>query len=192
MFISVIFLLIAGAAGRGEALDLSFGVKAGSGLANLNGDNAPIYCEWKFSYSGGGFIELSLIDMIRVQPEVLVFYKGANYDDKIGNTGVYDFYYIDMPVLIKFYSMLPLPVKLNAFIGPYVGLNLVSKAKLLGIEFDNFVKHSDFGFLFGFGIDVWKFTLDVRTSFSLASIDKENNDDVKNNVLSLMVGYRIK
>lgn len=192
MFIAVILLVIAAAAGHVEALDFSFGVKAGTGIANFNGMDDPDSFDWKFSYSGGGFIELTLIDIIRVQPEVLFYSKGSNGDTGT-DTIVYNFYYIDMPVLVKFYPLLEVPVKLNIFIGPYAGLNLYTKAEGAGVSMTDLgVKRFEFGFLYGIGFDVWKLTVDVRTSFSLGTILEDSSDDMKNNVLSLMIGYRIR
>ena len=192
VFIAVILLAITAAAWHVEALDYSFGVKAGTGISNFNGMDALEALDWKFSYSGGGFLELTLIDIIRVQPEVLFFSKGTNWDIGLG-TIVYTFYYIDMPVLVKFYPLLDVPVKFNIFIGPYTGLNLYTKAEGAGVSMTDLgVKRFEFGFLYGIGFDVWKLTIDVRTSFSLGSISEDSSEDMKNNVLSLMVGYRIR
>jgi hypothetical protein len=192
IFILIIFFIMLIAAIRGEALDLSYGVKAGSGLATFSGESVPSSFDRKFSLSVGGFMELKLMDMIRVQPEVLLFYKGSKYDD-LGVTGSFHIYYIDIPVLFKFYSMFPLPVGLHTFLGPYAGFNLASKAKVGGVTSTNLeIKTTDFGFQFGLGVDVWKFTIDARTSFSLASISSISTEDTRNSVLSLMVGYRLK
>ena len=54
MFIPLILKIIAAAAEHGEALDFSFGVKAGTGIANINGDDVESSIqEWRFSYNGG-------------------------------------------------------------------------------------------------------------------------------------------
>jgi hypothetical protein len=192
MFVALIFLVVTGFAGHVEALNFSFGVKAGTGISNFNGEDAISSLDWKFSYSGGGFIEIMLIDIIRIQPEVLFFSKGTNWD-LLGDTIVYNFYYIDMPVLVKFYPLLTPPVKLNIFIGPYVGVKLYTKAEGAGVSTTDLgVNRIEPGFLYGIGFDIWKLTVDVRTSFSLASITEDSDEDLKNNVLSLMVGYRIR
>ena len=190
--ISVLILLILGTAVTTEAFELSYGVKSGAGLATFTGDTVPDYFERKFSFSVGGFLELAFFDLIRVQPELLVFHKGGRYD-YLGVEGIYNLYYIDLPLLFKFYSLFPLPFRLHTYLGPYTGIKLVAKAKINGVTVDTLdVKDTDFGFLFGLGADIKRFTIDVRTSFSLDSISGVSAEDTKNNALTLMIGYRIR
>jgi hypothetical protein len=181
-------LLIAGVS-LGMAIDLSYGVKGGVGFANFVGDDVPSSNNARLGFSAGAFGEFELIDMLNLQPELLLSLKGSKADP---NT--YNYYYIDVPVLVKFYPPIEVPkVKLNAFAGPYVGVNIIAKIKNDGTTTDvkDNVKLLDFGLVLGAGADIKKFTVDARYAFGLSKI-AENGNSVKNSLFSVMVGYRLK
>ena len=101
--------------------------------------------------------------------------------------------YIDIPVLVKIYPPLSLPVKINAFAGPYAGFAIAAKAKIDDSKTDimDTLKTFDFGLVFGGGVDINSFTVDARYALGLAKI-AESGAELKNGVLSVLVGYRLK
>ena len=122
---SVVILFVISSASLGLALDLSFGVKGGVGLANYIGSDAMSSNDSRLGFSAGAFGEFSLIKMVSLQPEVLFELKGTKVEVS-GSKGYNNLYYIDIPVLLKVYPPLPVPlVKIHAFAGPFVGLNIL-------------------------------------------------------------------
>jgi hypothetical protein len=181
-------VLIAGVS-LGMAIDLSYGVKGGVGFANFVGDDVPSSNDSRLGFSAGAFGEFELINMVKLQPELLFSLKGSKADPF-----TYNYYYIDVPVLVKFYPPIAVPVaKLNAFAGPYAGVNIIAKLKDNGTTTDvkDDVKLLDFGLVIGAGADIKKFTVDARYAFGLTKI-AENDDSVKNSLFAVMVGYRLK
>ena len=187
--VGLVLLLVVAGVSVGMALDLSYGVKGGVGFANFVGDDVPSANDSRLGFSAGAFGELQLIKMVSVQPELLFSLKGSKSDPY-----TYNYYYIDIPVLVKFYPPIPVPMaKLNAFAGPYAGVNLIAKRKTDSTTSDvnDQVKFLDFGLVLGVGADIKKFTVDARYAFGLAKI-AENGNDEKNSVFSIMGGYRLK
>jgi hypothetical protein len=94
-------------------------------------------------------------------------------------------------VLAKYYLPLSLPVETHLFAGPYVSLLLLARHD--GQDWGDYIKNLDYGLVFGGGAEVKRFLFDARYSLGLAKIGEETADnDVKNSVFSVMVGYRIK
>src|SRR5690606_26788407 len=82
---------------------LSFGLKGGVNFANLRGDVETIDFNTRSSYHFGATLEISLLDNLSIQPEVLYSVQGSNVDSALGNVDDVDFKYITVPVMVKFY-----------------------------------------------------------------------------------------
>ena len=196
------------------AVDLSYGVKGGVNFAHFGGDDASASgvsdSDAKVGFTGGVFGSIPITDIVFIQPSVLFTLKGQKWES-IGNTGFeYDsLYYIEVPVLVKVYPPFKLPgddkYNANAFAGPYLGINLFNKYRRTGevrdIVFAGFpatgdiddIKTLDVGLVIGIGVDIKKFLFEASYSFGFIAIDSSAAAlDIKNRVITLMAGYRIK
>jgi hypothetical protein len=186
------------------ATKLQAGLKAGLGLADIWGSDADSVFEGaspgtKVGFCGGGFLAIDAIEKVRIQPEILYVMKGA----KATISGVdvkTKLDYLEIPVLVKW--MIPTQSKIspNLFAGPAIAIRTSAKAEGeqggVAVEFDikDSVKAIDFGVVLGGGVDVkagkGNATFDVRYTLGLSSFDDSSEKlDIKNGVISAMVGY---
>ena len=193
-------------------VDFSYGVKGGVNLAKFVGDDAEksgLYdCKSKIGFSAGLFASISPIDMIAIQPAILFSLKGTKVELEGFEGYEYDnLYYIEIPLLLKFYPPIPLSiVRLNAFAGPYLGIDVLNRYrttdevkdyyKVLGLETKGEygdVKTLDFGLVVGLGADIGRILLEVSYSMGMISTDDSIfKYDLYNWVLIIMLGYRFK
>jgi hypothetical protein len=176
-------LVLCMVAGAGLA-EVSYGVIGGVGLSKVGGDDVGSGVESRIGFSAGGFVELPLLNVLALHPELLISLKGWKE-----SSSTFNLYYINVPVLAKYYLPIPLPVKTHIFAGPYLGYNIIAKSE--GIDFKNVIKDFDYGLVFGGGADISKFLVDIRYELGLANI-LETGSKAYNRNLSLMVGYRFK
>jgi len=166
------------------------GIKIGLNIANVTGDDVEINWENKTGFCAGGFLTFSLSDIFAIQPEAFFTMKGYKSEQE------HDFYtssvtYLEIPVLAKVFIPTGGNIKPNIFAGPSLGI------KISGADY----KSTDFGLVFGGGIDfalgTGKFLVECRYSMSLSSVSifekgpmtERESEDVKNRVISIIVGY---
>ncbi|GAF67290.1 unnamed protein product, partial [marine sediment metagenome] len=111
-------------------------------------------------------------------------------------TITYSVNYVEIPVLVKLSIASQGSVVPSLFVGPYVAIKLSSKAKIEfggGSEEEEWgedIKTTDFGVVVGGGVDFAlgssKITVDARYTLGLTTMF--DDDDVKNGVISFMVG----
>ena len=107
--------------------------------------------------------------------------------------------YIQIPILAKFNLSTKNNVKPNIFIGPALGINLNAKYEMEVVgqtiegdmkDFGMDIKSTDFGLVFGAGVNFGKISVDARYNLGLSDIpDTEEDVDIKNSVISIMLGY---
>ena len=177
------------------------GLKAGLNIADYKGDWRDT--DSKMGFCGGAFITCNINEMFAVQTEFLFTMKGANLGeivrtDEFGNiietSSIRDVLnYLEIPVLGKL-SVLPQGrVRPNLFAGPFFALKLSGKHKVGSQETDmENLKDTDYGLVFGGGVDFelgqGELTVDARYTLGLAKI-YDSGIDVKNRVISVMLGY---
>ena len=204
IFPSIVVCVVMLFAGTGFAADIGFGVKGGIALAGYSGDDSDDFAS-KLGFHAGGFATMQLMDMLSLQPEVLFSAIGAK-GDLSGFDGKYkeNLSYIEIPVLVKFYPPISLPVALNIFAGPSLGINLSGKYTASGDyetligddkgdledDFAYDLKTLVFGLSLGAGVDIDKIVIDARYTMGLTSYEEDL--DLKNSVFSVMAGYRFK
>lgn len=203
LIMTIVSLIVLSVTTTGFALGLDFGLKAGPSLAKYIGNDVSDDAERRIGFNAGLFIKVSFIDIMAVQPEVLFSLKGSRYEySGVDGFRYENLYYIDIPVLFKYSLPIPFPIKPNVFFGPSLGINMIARYKNtdevedhLGSDkgdLDN-IKSTDFGLVFGGGVDIGKLTADIRYSLGLTKLgDVSDPPAVRNGVLSLMVGYRLK
>jgi hypothetical protein len=197
--IVLIFVVSSSASAQGLA---GYGFKVGLNMANLSGDDVIEGTDSKMGFCLGGFVTYSLNEMIALQPEVLYTMKGAKWEEEVfGETleVTWTLDYLEIPILAKVVIPTQGTVKPNLFVGPALGINLRGKAKaeIAGESEEGDIedmKSTDFGLVFGAGIDFGlphsAITVDGRYVMGLSTIDdSEEKADVKNGVITFMIGY---
>ena len=183
------------------------GLKGGLNFANLRGDGVENLgfgtLDSKMGLCAGGFIEWGINDMFAIQPEVLFAMKGAKKEVEVqGGTlkVTLNVNYLEIPVLVRLSMPNQRSVVPNLFFGPYVAIKLSGKLKVeLGDQsaeedISEDIKTTDFGVVVGAGVDFAlgsrEFTVEAR--YTLGLIDaSEWGYDIKNGVISFMVGYSL-
>jgi len=199
-FAPLLVVLLIMAVSLAHAQKITGGLQAGMNLANLHGDGVED-SKFKLGFCGGGFVAFGLGKVVVIQPELLYSQKGAKWEEEIlGETwrATYMLNYLEMPVLVKLTMPVQGKVKPNLFMGPYFGITITNprgKIEVDGMTMEEDlvgVKDTDFGVVFGGGIDFalskGKIVFDVRYSLGLTTLDEEGYD-VKNNVFSFLLGY---
>ncbi len=183
------------------AQGITGGLKAGMNIANVHGDDVEgIGYESKMGFCAGGFITFKVANIVAIQPEVLYTQKGTKWEEWYMGTWSLNLNYLEIPVLFKVIMPVQGMIKPHLFVGPYFAYNLTAKWKPEyngqsdGVNLDAVVKDTDFGAVFGGGIDfslpAGKIVFDARYSLGLTTTYEEGLDvDVKNSVFSFMLGY---
>lgn len=187
------------------AKGITGGLKIGMNSADLHGEDVKELEEdfgeelkSKWGLCAGGFIRFNISEAFAIQPEFLYTIKGGKFEETIaGETMKYEmnFSYLEIPVLVKFMIPTPGGIKPSLFAGPALAIKLSAKEKLVvaGETIDEEdieeMKDTDFGLIIGAGIDFWNLTVDVRYNLGLTTISDVAGEDVKNGVISLIVGY---
>ncbi|MEW6412904.1 MAG: porin family protein [Candidatus Zixiibacteriota bacterium] len=177
-----------------QATELGF--KAGLNMANLSGDIENN--KTMTTFGGGVFARLSVARQFFVKPELLYVMKGTQADsDEVEDK--LKFEYIEIPVLVGYQFPTPGPVSPSIFAGPSLGILMSANNEEEGEETDisDVVKSTDFGLVFGGGVDVaigtgGKLTFDGRYTFGLSNLNDDEDFtqyELKNRVFSFYVGY---
>ena len=187
-----------------SAQGVTGGLKAGMNIANIHGDNVEDVWDSKIGICAGGFITCSLSNLFAIQPELLFTMKGSKAEEEVlGETMkvTMKLNYLEIPVLAKLSIPTPGTVKPSLFVGPSLAIKLSGRAKVEyageSEEADiEDLKSTDFGLVFGGGVDFalgqGKLTVDARYTLGLTTTrEPEDGEevDVKNGVISIMVGY---
>ena len=172
----------------------ALGIKGGLNFANLDvkGSASTNYNN-RTGYHAGAFA-LIKVASFGIQPEILFSKQGTKYSV---NTTDYEanFDYINVPIMIKFY----LPLGLNLQAGPQFGFLTTSELKTTAGSISStqdakdFYKSSDVAASFGVGWDLpFGLTVDGRYNLGLSKInDGSNNNNTKNQVFQISVGYKL-
>lgn len=168
-----------------------FGLGGGVNCANISGDVSNN--ESLMGFNGGIMLEVKLPVKIGVEADVLYSVKGASFDydfiaidpndPLIPKDGDLKLSYIDIPLVLKLYSLKVISFQLG---GQY---SMLVAASYDGEDVKESYKSGDISVVAGIGIDVLKFHASARYNFGLANIDAFGS---KNNMLTLTVGLWLK
>lgn len=198
LMLVVVLAMVAGTSELSAKGVSNYGVKVGMNLATAIGDDTDIDGADKGFRTGmafGGFVTYSINDEFAVQPELLYSMKGATYEAKEGDgeiTNKLD--YLQIPILAKYQVQ-----NFNFFAGPALAFNLTAESEVEvngnseDIDWDD-VAAMEFGLIFGAGVDFpltkGAITIDARYDLGLTSADDSDAEaDIKNGVISVLLGY---
>lgn len=184
-----------------SAQNLSFGVRAGVNLANVNieQDGLNIEPDSRTGLNIGAILNIGVTDAFSVQPELSFIQKGYSLE-LLGDEVELILNYLEIPILAKYAFG---SESFQGFVqaGPAIGFALNGKSKFgdeeEDIDFDeDGLNTFDFGLQFGAGAAVpagpGEAFLDLRYALGLANIsDDESGDDITttNRGLLITVGY---
>ena len=186
------------------AKGITGGLKIGMNSANLHGEAIKKLKEEvgqelqsKWGLCAGGFIRFNIGKIFAIQPEFLYTMKGAKFEETIlGETMKLEMNlsYLEIPVLVKLMIPTPGGIKPCLFAGPALAIKLSGKTRLeyageTEEEDIEEMKDTDFGLIIGAGVDFGKLTVDLRYVLGLTTISEEAEEEAKNGVISLIVGY---
>jgi cellobiose-specific phosphotransferase system component IIB len=169
-----------------------FGVKVGGVDSTLTGDITNM--KSKVGLAAGAFVEIPVVSQLSVQPEVMYVMKGAKVDSSLVDAK-YKIDVLEIPVLLKWkFSTESAKVVPSVFVGPSIGFKLSAKEVVEDKSADiQNIKSTDFGLVFGAGVEFSKFTVDARYDLGLTNLNNADNKDdysVKNAAFLLCVGYK--
>lgn len=169
---------------------VDFGIRGGVNIASLN--DTDLDAQSNVGFMAGFYLQYPIANSpIVIQPEVLYSQKGFELD-LANNTGVANFNYIEVPVLVKFNYVLDGSFTPYVAAGPYIGFLIDSSAEFNDVTFEDDLenlKTVDFGVAVGAGFSYNRFNLGVRYSAGLTPVFEDDDASAKNGVLSIVAGF---
>lgn len=210
----VIFMLLAGglviSTSSVLAGDTSFGARVGISLANMAGADVDALIDdekkGRIGLSIGGYVGIPLGTSLIFQPELLYVQKGVKdvFEEGGGKSTVtFMLDYIEIPILVKYVIPTSGSVTPSLYAGPFIGFLASSKGNskvsFAGFSLDedfelekDEMNSTEFGLVFGGGLDINKIAIDIRYDLGLTSPFKadEGEDALKvtNSAIQITVG----
>lgn len=153
-----------------NAQKVKLGLKGGVNFSKYTGEENLLESDGRTGYHIGAVLQISLLDVLALQTEVL--YSGQGVKD-------FDLDYINVPVLakLKFAKVLSLEA------GPQFGFLVSDGYPTELVEMESF----DLSAVVGAGVEFGKFFGQVRYNIGFSEISK--GSDVKNANFQVSVGY---
>ncbi|MCD9575974.1 porin family protein [Flavobacterium soyae] len=208
LILSALFLCAAAIA---QDQKIKVGLKAGLNISSLTCDESELNSSAKTGFTAGAMVEIPLTKRISLQPELLYSQQGTKHsfsDEDVINSnykGTIELNYLNIPVMLKYFVLNGLSLQA----GPQIGILFNAKNKyednFLGYQnkdsFDllNYSSGIDTSVNFGLGYQFKdKFYTDLRYNISYSNVFKESdvnrfiNNDMKNRVFQITIGYFFK
>ncbi len=168
-----------------QGQDIRFGAKAGLNLATIQPDLTDAATRTTFHL--GGVAEISVLDKLSIQPELLYSAQGAT--DESDDDEVVKLDYITLPILAKYYVTEDLSLEA----GPQLGFLLNAEVEDDGdtIDLKDNTKSTDIGFALGLGYKMENGINFGARYFLGSDINdiEEDNDKISNRVFQFSIGY---
>src|SRR5690606_6700396 len=165
-----------------SAQDVEFGIKAGAlysmpsyGSSDVKNNKS------KFGAQAGIFLRTG--NQVYFQPEVTVSMFKADYTVA---DGTYDptFYQVNLPLQIGYKILQDDDWTLRGSLGPQINYNLKNNRAVGTNDYKDF----DFDALVNVGVDIKKYTIDLRYNHGFSATSKEL--DSKNRTIVMSFGYK--
>jgi len=176
--------------------EVAIGIKGGLNFANVNvSQSAGTNYNNRTGYHFGAFTLIKL-GKIGIQPEVLFSRQGTKYSVS-GTSFDANFDYINIPVILKLYTV----AGINLQVGPQIGFvsggdvkSTLSNGTTSTQSAKDFVKSSDVSIAMGLGWDL-PFGLSIDARYNLGVSDNNNvsgsSSTVKNQVIQISAGFKL-
>jgi hypothetical protein len=158
----------------------------------------------------GASIDIALNDNFSFQPGLLFTTKGVAFDlsgtSDTSNDASLSFYYLNVPLNIKYNYEINDDLSIFGLAGPYIGFGLTGtvtqdiggpggliESTETNIKFndDDDFNRLDFGLGFGAGVGYQAFSLGVYYDLGLANLSSLDEISITQNILRVSVGYTI-
>ena len=199
LLLTLVLSLLAPALGAQTDPRIRAGVQGGVNFATWGGDDAD-GIDTRTGFLIGGFAEYRLSHYFSLRPELA--YSQQGFEAEVAGI---DFIlkqdFIQIPLLVKASASIEGQPKLRpvAYAGPTVSFEVGCQVKVSGGGVptqeddcpDDLVKGTDFGVMFGAGLEYDRISLTGRYLLGLTSVDDTGSDaDVKTRVLAILAGFR--
>lgn len=145
--------------------------------------------DMKVGVVAGGFLDVGVTEMFSIQPEALFTMKGARTNDSPRVWLNID--EIEIPVLAKL-RFPPGTVRPFMVAGP--GFGFVTRARAtqgdLEDDFKDDLETFDLSVVVGAGVEFARWMVEGRYDVSVRDVDKDEFNDARNHVVSVLVGFR--
>ena len=173
------------------AFSQDFCARAGLNITKFISD-ANIFTTVKPGANAGVTVNLALGKDFFVRPGVMFSMKGAHY----ANSRYDNLNYLEFPILMAYKERVGHNMAVDFQTGPYLSVGLGGKINKKAENFDwpSFAdgeyRRFDFGWNFGMGLDINKFTIGIAYDCGLYKLRDHYNQDVqKNGCLMINFGY---
>lgn len=192
----------------GPLLGLNFADVAGDDFSDEFGDTS-----YRIGFAIGGFAEFGLSDAVSLRPELVYTQKGAEFE-AAGIDATVKLDYIQLPVLAKLMTGAPgTGPRFHLLFGPAFGFStgcsfdidedivvaagpsLATGAAMIEIDCDDIgaeTKGFELAGVLGAGVDLDRFTFDVRFDRGFTGIFDVEDVDTKNQTFSIRAGYKFR
>lgn len=192
--ISVLVLAATVATVAAAQKSTNYGLLAGGSFAKFRGADIGDFDHTKVGIAGGFFVTAGLSPRFAVQPEILFVQKGGKNDVDDQSIRIS---YIEIPVLLKLRVPTKGIVSPNLYAGGAVDIKAGCSVKSATTSdcgtFGASIKSTDFGVVFGAGVDIRRAVITARYVLGLSKFDSQPpTDDVKNSAFYLLAGWAFR
>jgi hypothetical protein len=200
--------LLAGASvGGAQGTRTDVGLQAGVNLATITSDDASVSPGNQTRMNVGAVLTIARNSRFAIQPGLVFSQKGSSFTvagTGGSGSGNITFGYIEVPVLAKFrLGNSSKKVVPTLSVGPELAFkagscklsvsqgSISQSADCKDLDVDIKIGSTDFGMVFGAGIDAGQWSINAQYDLGLKDIDTTATDHVKNRTLSFGLGYRL-
>ncbi|MBN2695398.1 PorT family protein [bacterium] len=199
LFLLLSLSVFAGRWDEEEVETFSGGIKVGFGGSTLNGnylDLDGVTKKFAVSFQFGAFFITPINDTLSFQSELLLDYKGADYDiEGINSDLEVNLSYLTVPLLIAFKANENLKIYAGGYISLLLNAESVFDSKTSNAE--KYFNDFDYGVSIGAMFKSDKLIFDFRYNHGVANINNNDNNeedgssdiDSKNQQFILSLGY---
>lgn len=168
-----------------SAQEFHVGAKAGINLTTIAGGFESDKAKTSFHF--GGMVEIPLMDVLSVQPELLYSSQGGK--SKFDNGDMIRLNYLTLPIMAKYYLWKTLSIEA----GPQLGILLSAEREEQGQveDFKDITKATDLGMNLGLGFKLENgMNFGTRYYFgSNINSDQGSTTKIRNSVFQVSIGY---
>ena len=173
-----------------RAGQVGFGLMTGGNFANLNNGAYGAGNGSLFGLIAGGFVDFGLSDNLSIEPELYISMKGAIFSSYSAYSEHLN--YVELPLLFKVNFPAGPDLRVDLFTGPAIGFLTASYASYQGVDYpDSGLNSADAGWVFGSGLEIKRFLVDLRYEDGLTSVVPGATGNYNNSVFSILLGYRL-
>jgi hypothetical protein len=188
IMLTLALMLLCGGGAAGQ--ETSFGFKVGPTRATISGDNTE-NLDTKTGMLIGAFASVPLGPSLAIAPELCYVKKGSRF-----SAGGYHVYinldYVEIPVLLK-YAFPTAPARPFLAFGPSLGIRTSATRSAFGENEDigDSFASTDFGLVFGMGVNLTTFVIEGRYNLGLTNINtiEGDPDTIHNRGFAFLVGH---